>query len=98
MHVFKSLIYLSKGPNADPWSTTYIISLISEFIPPMDTYCCLLARSKPVNRNSSNSIVFNLAGAHLGVERGEYSPALILDCNFLPYLYQKCYILCPILS
>ena len=37
-------------------------------------------------------------GAHLGVGRGEYSPALIFDWNFVPYSYLKCPICCPILT
>ena len=38
------------------------------------------------------------AGAHLGVGRGEYSPAQMFDLNFVPYFYLKCPILCPILT
>ena len=36
--------------------------------------------------------------AHLGVGRGEYSPALFFDWIVLPYFYLKCSILCPILT
>ena len=37
----------------------------------------------------------NVAGAHLGEGRGEYSPALIFDPNFVPYFQKMCPILCP---